>query len=161
MPRIFFVGRSGTVDIAKKYARFAKFCVVGIVNTAVDYGLFYLLISYFALAKEIANALSVSAAVSCGYFLNKHWSFSSGGSADKFEVLRFVAISIVSLFVSNFLIHIFFDVLDTPLMLEKLCDKFSLPRIGLHGALVICKLIAAPVVTAVSYLGNKHFVFRQ
>lgn len=149
------------MDRAKKYARFAKFCAVGIVNTAVDYGLFYLLISYFGLAKEIANALSVSAAVSCGYFLNKYWTFSRGAASDKCEVLRFAAVSAVSLFVSNFLIHVFFDVMDAPLLIEKLCAAFSLPRPSSHGVLVVCKLIAAPVVTAVSYLGNRHFVFRH
>lgn len=149
------------MDRAKKYARFAKFCVAGIVNTAVDYGLFYLLISYLGLAKEIANALSVSAAVSCGYFLNKYWTFSHGAVSDKYEVLRFAAVSAVSLFVSNFLIHVFFDVMDAPFLIEKLCAAFSLPRPSLHGVLVFCKLIAAPFVTAVSYLGNRHFVFRH
>ena len=133
---------------------------MGIVNTAVDYGLFYLLISYFGFIKEIANALSVSAAVCCGYFLNKYWTFDRG-TADRYEALRFAAVSLVSLLVSNAVIHFLYDVTDAPLHFERISAELSLPRLTAHGALVVCKLIAAPIVTAVSYLGNRHFVFRH
>jgi putative flippase GtrA len=52
-----------------------RFGVVGVLNFAVDYGLFLLLLKVFGLPLLAANSIAVLVAASHSYLWNKHWTF--------------------------------------------------------------------------------------
>ena len=57
------------------YRTFWRFCVVGVSNTIVDYGLFYLL-TKAGLDLRIANPISVETAIIWSFIWNSIWTFS-------------------------------------------------------------------------------------
>ena len=143
-----------------RYSQFIKFCIGGVLNTAVDYGVFYFLISFFGFAKECANIVSVLCAITLSYCINKNWIFVQNNMQSHIVMLRFALVNIVSICSSTFLIHIFYDEFPIYSMIAELSRRLSfVPRLSAHGVLVLCKLIAAPFVTLISYFGNKYYVF--
>lgn len=144
-----------------KYVQFIKFCISGVFNTAIDYGMFYLFISFCSFAKEAANTVSMLSAITVSYFLNKTWIFDANGDHFRFAG-RFAVVNLAALCVSTFFIHILYDVFEIYKFIFMIGDKIDfLPKLTSHGALVVCKLIAAPFVTAISFFGNKYYVFRR
>lgn len=94
--------------------QFLKFAVVGVINTAVDWLVFYLLI-YFIIPDErlLAKAISFAVAVTNSFVLNSIWTFRDEfykGLKDKNlktyrltnYFIRFILVSLVG-FVINFL----------------------------------------------------------
>ena len=59
--------------------QFAKFCLVGILNGAVDAGLYFVLTRWLGLGsyKIAAKAISYTAAIINSFFLNRAWTFQS------------------------------------------------------------------------------------
>ena len=59
-----------------------RFALVGILNTAVDGGLYFLLTRWLGLGelKILAKAMSYSVAVLNSYYWNRSWTFASRGS---------------------------------------------------------------------------------
>ena len=58
--------------------QFVKFCVVGVLNTAVDWVVYYLLISYIMFdvsEKSLAKLISFIVAVINSYIWNTVWTF--------------------------------------------------------------------------------------
>lgn len=115
-----------------------QFCGVGILNTIVGYAAFFLLVNYlyYLLALLLAHLIGV-----CHSFLwNKYWIFKS----KKFQILEFVKFNLiyavvfivnaVALFVSVEIIHVN-------------------PRIA--------QLVLLPVITAVSFFGQKLWTFKD
>jgi putative flippase GtrA len=52
-----------------------RFGVVGVLNFAVDYGLFLLLLKVVGLPLLAANNIAILVAASHSYLWNKHWTF--------------------------------------------------------------------------------------
>jgi len=96
-----------------------KFAVVGLANTAVDFTVFWVLVTNFPIPPLAANTLSYSAGVSNSFFLNKYWTFRS--TTQRSDSVRqfssFVLISIVSLALSN--MFLWAAAFFLPLMLAK------------------------------------------
>jgi len=115
-----------------------QFCGVGILNTIVGYAAFFLLVNYlyYLLALLLAHLIGVCHS----FFWNKYWIFKS----KKFQVLEFVKFNLiyavvfivnaVALFVSVEIIHVN-------------------PRIA--------QLVLLPVITAVSFFGQKLWTFKD
>ncbi len=82
-----------------------KFSIVGILNTAVDFGTLNFLISFSFFRKKflIANTISVSLAIINSYLWNKYWTFPL--SSQKLAVIAqfplFVLISLIGLLIQN------------------------------------------------------------
>ncbi|MGZ8592340.1 MAG: GtrA family protein, partial [Actinomycetota bacterium] len=60
-------------------ARVSMFGVVSVVTTAVDFGLFNLLVSGDVAGPVVANVISYTAGLSVSYVLNKRYTFAGGG----------------------------------------------------------------------------------
>ncbi len=56
--------------------RLRRFTAVGIVNTGVDLTVFTLLRLVADLALLVANSAAFGCAVTCGFFLNRRWTFA-------------------------------------------------------------------------------------
>ena len=59
----------------KGLGQFIKFNVVGIMNTAVDFGVFMILNHYLGLIYAVSQVISYSCGMVNSYFLNKFWTF--------------------------------------------------------------------------------------
>jgi len=77
--------------------RFLKFCVVGTIGTAVDFGLFNLLHNVLGLHEVPSNTLSVSAAIVNNYTWSRFWVYPEtkdrqGGK----KFAQFVVVSVIA-----------------------------------------------------------------
>lgn len=117
--------------------RFARFLVVGVVNTAVSYALYLLLTPL--LGYSIAYVIAFAAGVATSYLLSSRWVFDSGGGA-----LRAAAFPLV------YLPQLLFG----SIALRVAVERFGIdPRIAL--ALVIVATIPLNFLLARLILGRR------
>ena len=69
--------------------------LVGVLNTAIDFAVFFTLVEGFGVAIVLANVLAFSTAVINSFFLNKYWSFAGRRSdrANAVQLPLFVAVN--------------------------------------------------------------------
>lgn len=115
-----------------------QFCGVGILNTIVGYGAFFLLVNYlyYLLALLLAHIIGVIHS----FLWNKYWVFKT----KKFDLIEFIKFNLIyavvfivnaiALFVSVDIIHV---------------D----PKIA--------QLVLLPVITLVSFFGQKLWTFKE
>ena len=121
-----------------------KFSLVGVLNTAVDYGVFATLTGALAWPVAVAHTASVALATANSYLWNRNWTFRSGQrprtrGSETARILRFVGLNLVSFGVSLAVV-------------VGLSD-------GLHWYPWLAKAPAIVVSLALNYLGNRLWVF--
>jgi putative flippase GtrA len=77
--------------------RFVKFCVVGTIGTAIDFGIFNLLHNVIGLHPVLSNTVSISAAITNNYLWSRYWVYPEtkarqGGG----KFLQFVIVSLIA-----------------------------------------------------------------
>jgi len=72
--------KSIAVDNRAEIKRFAKFGVVGIIGSVVDFSILNLCIQAFGMAKWLANTFSFAAAVISNFTWNRLWTFPESRS---------------------------------------------------------------------------------
>ena len=80
----------------------ARYGAVGLLNTGIDVGLFFLLINFAHLGPIIANVISYSAGAANSFLINRYWTFSgraASGSTAR-EAAIFAAVTLFGLGVS-------------------------------------------------------------
>ena len=119
-------------------ARILRFLTVGVINTATDVAIFYVLFGLSGLIVA-SNVASYGCAGALSFVLNRGWTFGdindSGAPARK--ITSFVVLNLVTLSLSTVLVLAFSEV--WPVMVAK-------------GVSVI-------ITAAVSYTGMRYFVF--
>jgi putative flippase GtrA len=77
--------------------------VVGVINTSVDVGIFWLLTAQLGLAPLIANVLSFCSGALSSFTLNRHWTFRSRHALDRsgLRVARFAVMTLIVLAAST------------------------------------------------------------
>ena len=81
----------------QEIARFLKFCVVGTIGTAIDFGLFNLFHNVLGLHQVPSNTLSISAAIVNNYTWSRFWVYPEtkdrqGGK----KFAQFVIVSVIA-----------------------------------------------------------------
>lgn len=117
---------------------FAKFALVGVLNTGVDVGIFFLL-THFGTPYPLAQIISYTCGAANSYLLNKLWTFRACGLSYA-EMLRFTIVNLASLAISLLFLHLFHYNMGLSLAAAK-------------GGATVCALAA-------NFLGNKLWVFR-
>jgi putative flippase GtrA len=113
-----------------------RFCFVGILNTIVGYGAFFILVNY--LYYLIALALAHIIGVIHSYLWNKYWIFRSGRTS----LAEFAKFNVVYVFVFA----------ANAVALYVCVDMLSVdPRIA--------QLLILPVITVISFTGQKLWTF--
>lgn len=120
--------------------QFIKFCIVGVLNTAIDtlayifftriFGIFYLLANIFAFVISSTNS----------YYLNRIFTFKSAQDKKKLEYSKFISVLLVGLVIAEIVLFIcvhFFNLND-----------------------IVGKLIAIAIVLFWNFFGSKFFVFK-
>jgi putative flippase GtrA len=114
-----------------------RFLAAGSINTTVFYGIYSALI-YLGLHYNLALFIDYAAGLGCGYLLNRHWTFSSGG-------------------LSN---HSFVKYLATYLVVYL--GNMSVLTLVVTGGLLdpyIGQLLSLAIVAALSFLLQNYWVF--
>mgnify|MGYP001558705825 FL=1 len=132
------------------FYQIAKFGVVGVLNTMMDWGILNILMFlsgvYAGLAYSGFKAISFGIAIVNSYLWNKYWTFESGTSRDN-EFLKFLIISAIGALIN--------------IGIASSIVNFTAPFSGL--SLPIWANIAAAAATAVSmvwnFTGYKFIVF--
>jgi putative flippase GtrA len=89
-------------DKRQEGVRFLKFCVVGTIGTAIDFGLFNLLHNALGVHEALANTVSVTGGIINNYTWSRYWVYPEtkdrqGGK----KFLQFVVVSIIAWFLNT------------------------------------------------------------
>ena len=116
----------------------SKFSFVGVLNTIVGYGAFFILLTWYnyLLSLIISHIIGVTHS----YVWNKYWTFKSDGIQIN-EFIKFNSVYVI-VFVVNAITLIF--LVDTL--------KFN-PKIG--------QLFVLPIITIISFVGHKYWSFKE
>lgn len=120
-----------------------KFAVVGIINTGIDLGIYFLLtryVNFFGDYVYLTKALSYSVGVVTSYTLNRAWTFKSKFSPVH-SFLPFLGVNLISIALNAVLMGVFVDFL------------------------FLSELVALSLVTGITFVWNflasKILVFRS
>ncbi len=155
LPIISVVGVMVANFIGKKIAIFqqlAKYGLVGISNTLLDFSVLNLLSYAFHIYSGssliLINVFSFLAANINSYFWNKYWTFQSQSKKVAGEFLRFLIVSIIGFLLNSIILWFFTTIMEPSLGLS--------PQIWEN----IAKLIATGGYIIWNFIGYKLIVFK-
>jgi len=121
--------------------RFIRYCIVGGINTAIDFSIFLFLTTVLKTAAAPANIVSYTSALCASFILNRNFTFRSPAYSlvPGAQFYRFVGINLVSLVGSTAAIWLLSAMI----------------------APIAAKLATAPFVTAWGFLAVRFIVFRS
>ena len=117
----------------------AKFAVVGIANTLIDYGVFALLAQLLSVNVFLSQVISYSCGILNSYIFNRSWTFQSQSRFFSPALVRFLVLNLCMLALSTGILALFLQI-----GLSKLVAK---------GCTVV-------VTMAVGFVVNRLWVFR-
>lgn len=125
-----------------------RFGTVGAANTAIDFGLLFILRS-LGLPVISANIISTTAAFCFSFFANKKYTFKSNGGNVKRELLLFVVVTLFGLWIlQNAVMQLILLPLHTT----------ALPA---ETSLLIAKVLATLVSLVWNYVMYSRVVFKK
>lgn len=145
--------------------KFLKFGLIGVLNTLVDFAVFYamdrwvigrgptlvLLGTAAAIGPYLSNAIAYVAANIHSFVWNKLWTFEKRGRVTGGEALRYLATSAGYLLISTVSLAVFIRVLSLPLLAPLVPEGWTN---------LLAKLPTACVTIFYNYLMNKFWVFK-
>ncbi|MBO4489576.1 MAG: GtrA family protein [Bacteroidales bacterium] len=127
------------LHIFKKYRNFILYCLIGVLNTGVDFGVFALL-DHVGLYYIVAHIISYHCGIICSFILNRQYNFKVQDKPVQ-RFFSFYSASLVALAASAGLLYLFVSV----------C--------GMHH--LLGKLIATAIIVVCQFLFVKHFTFKR
>lgn len=104
--------------MVKRPLEFLKFCLVGAVNTGVDFTVFAVLTNLGVLML-LAQCISYACGVLNSFFLNRTWTFRGHTQSSK-SFLRFTVLNLGTLMVTYGLLVYFHNHFVWPILVSKL-----------------------------------------
>jgi len=83
-------------NLALKHGQKLRFAIVGLANTALDFLLLFIFVS-FGIDKIPANYLSTGISFIFSFFVNKSFTFKSTGGNVKKQFVLFIVVTIIGL----------------------------------------------------------------
>ena len=117
-----------SADIVRQLVRFN---LVGVVNTVVDFALFFLS-NGAGMPYMLAQTCSYGCGIVNSYICNKFWTFRVAGISAA-EMIRFAAINVTALGVSVLLVYLFHSVLNLALVPAKIAATFLTMLLNFFG----------------------------
>ena len=127
-------------NLKKEVTRLVKFNIVGIMNTSIDFIVFYILTTFVSFSVVPAQILAYSMGVINSYFMNRFWTFNVKGEHNKKQFLLFILVNLVALSLSTILIY----------LLAKVIEQ-----------VMIAKVMVTLIVMVINYLGQKYIIFND
>lgn len=134
--------------LIKKHAEKLRFGAVGGANTAIDFGILFVLV-FLGVDKFVANFLSTSTAFVFSFFVNKSFTFKSKGGNAKKQFGLFVLITLFGLWVIQ------------PIIITQV--GWAISDLGIPDPVVlfIGKLLATVVTLVWNYVLYAKYVFKK
>lgn len=129
-------------EVKKTFWQFVKFNIVGVLNTAVDFGVYFLLTKFAGMNYVLAQTISYTAGIANSYVWNTIWTFKQEKRRNTKEILLFILVNLVSYGVSVGILALCKDVFHVPYEL-------------------VSKAAASFGSALVNFAGNKLFVFNK
>ncbi len=85
-------------QLVKKHAEKIRFALVGGVNTALDFGILFIL-TFLGMDKIVANYFSTGIALIFSFFANKSFTFKHQGGDAKKQFALFLVITLAGLWI--------------------------------------------------------------
>ena len=126
--------------VYRRHKSFIRYALAGVLNTAIDYIVYVLLITFTGLPTAVCQMAGYVVGISCSYITNSHWAFKNASGRQRGRIIRFVICNLISMSISMMLIHTFVDIIDL--------DEY------------VIKLPVTVGVALLNYLGYKVFVFK-
>ena len=122
-----------------RYHRLISYGIMGVINTGVEYIIFYLLYRLVRLPIEASQALGYLSGSVCGYFLNSNVTFREGKGRTHAQFIQYVGLDLILAAASSGVMGV--------------VERQSLPILPL-------KILITACVTLIHYIVYKYFVFR-
>lgn len=132
----------------KNSAQVLRFGIVGTLNTAIDFGLLFVMKS-LGLPSVPANTISSTTAFLFSFFANRNYTFRSTGLDIKREMLMFTLVTLFGLWIIQSLVIA---------LVEPLVLSFGVQN---ELALLIAKLVATVASLIWNYVLYSRVVFKQ
>jgi len=132
---------SSVMAIKQNARSLVLFSLVGLLNTLIDYLVFFLLYHWFHDYYLAVQVVAYSCGMLNSYLLNKYWTFQKKNVAGRAEVLKFITVNALALSVSSVSLYV-------------VSHNFGLN-------MFICKTIATGMSLVVNYIGSKFWVFKD
>jgi len=120
------------------FNQFAKFVIIGVFNTALNYGTFFILLSYTSYLISLVFAHLIG--VINSFIWNKYWTFGS-------KELR------LDEFVKFNMLYIVYFIVNAVMLIFMVNILHITPQMG--------QLIALPILTIISFVGQKYWSFKK
>lgn len=85
-----------------RFRRLISYGIMGVVNTLLDYGVFYLLYRAIGLPIELSQAAGFLSGSVCGYLLNSNVTFREGKGRTKAQFFQYVGVDVVLTVLSSY-----------------------------------------------------------
>ncbi len=139
-----------------------KFSAVGVLNTLVDYGVFYIMLALFNVDKSVSQVFATAVAMSGSYIINRHWTFKEKGKAKKGQIIKFIATNLISMSCTIIFMNFFHDIIHIHQWVNSGFEALGV-SFNLDGdiGVMFCKIAASVLSFAVNFVGNKFWVFKE
>lgn len=114
--------------------QFIKFSLVGVINTAISFGLYSLLV-FFNVNYIGANVISYSIGTVNSYLWNKGWVFKSREKHSKM-IYKFIGVNSITLLFNSFVLYYTVSILG----MNKLTSQIIATSLGMMMNFVLNKL---------------------
>lgn len=133
--------------------QFARYIVVGVLNTLVTLAVIYLCKSVFEINLWVSNALGYVAGVINSFVWNKKWVFKSTSRRYKEEALRFLA---------GFALCYGIQLLATWILDSSMKGvEIAIPHITVVSGYGIATLAGMVIYTIANFIFNRVVTFKQ
>jgi len=146
------------IETKKTIWQMAKFAIVGVLNTLVDFAVFQslnLLLGWVYAAQVIGYTCGIVNS----YLWNSNWTFREQRTRSFREIALFLLVNLASLGVSLGMIWLSREVFG--ITNEWAAGWMPAFLAGFVKGDTLAKLIATAVAIMVNYLGNRLFVFKK
>ena len=159
--RLFTLARTNQ----REFARFLKFCVVGVVGAVIDFGVLNLLVQLAGFPKVIANSCSFTVAVISNFIWNRLWVYpETRGEPLRKQFVQFALVNLAGLFINTAIFYatdrwLFGEAGFLAGPFGTLAGMIGMPHFDLayNGA----KVVATGVVLFWNFFVNRLWTFRH
>jgi putative flippase GtrA len=121
--------------------QFVLFSAVGVLNTLIHYGVFFVLLNGLGIHYLVSSAAGYCCGLINSYLLNRRYTFHMSHRLNASEFVKFVIVNIVALSVNLIMMKVFVDVW------------------GIRPE--VSQLLAIIGSLAANFIGNKLWTFKE
>ena len=138
--------------LINSHADKVRFIIVGGANTVIDYSILFALVNFASIPIFYSNMISTGIALCFSFLLNKKFTFKDKNATGKSQIIKFLVITLVGLWIIRPIIIMIVDVAASLLGSRSVANNNLTLLIG---------LITATCVTLIwNFYLYKKFVFK-